>query len=547
MFGKRRAESVDNADGKFSGSQVCKKGGFHMQTVVLKTKMRSRIALLVGLTALLLAAPWSVEEMKAQQPMTWARIYPILGIGNERPNAIQQTNDGGYIIAARTDSSNNFDVWVLKLRADGMIEWQYTYGGPNDDAPLSIQQTSDGGYIVAGWTESFLSTCAAAPPGVVQPRAGFVLKLNPNGSVQWAGIYGHSFYGQQGQVFCRFETLASIQQTTDGGYIAVGSSAPLPIDMDAWVLKLDANGNVQWERIFSGPQIDMGLAIRQTRNGGYIITGSYEQSPLEPASGDLWVLQLNANGDVVWQYTYGGPGMDMGLAVQELDDGGFIIAGQTAGFPPPPDIWVLRLNSNGTVGWSNTYGGPANDETLTETSIQQTADGGFIVVGRSGSFEAMGGSDVWILKLYANGNVQWSNLYGGPGIEEGWSIRQTSDGGYIVAGLSRLTVQAPSDVWVLKLNAEGNIPACPAINIRRVNVVPQDFPMDRTTPYPPPSILTPQRYNYFIPIEPQAQFVEIITQCAPPQAFPRRIYFPWVLQRFPFSLPLHSGGGIHQD
>ncbi|MEF3167806.1 MAG: hypothetical protein K6360_00500 [Deltaproteobacteria bacterium] len=170
---------------------------------------------------------------------------------------------------------------------------------------------------------------------------------------------------------------------------------------------------------------------------------------------DFWVIKLDANGNVAWQKTYGGTNTDEAWSIQQTTDGGYIVAGGTGSFGAGGDLWVIKLDASGNVAWQKTYGGPRYEYA---TSIQQTSDGGYIVAGLTYSF-GTGDADFWVLKLDASGNVTWQKTYGGPRYEYATSIQQTSDGGYIVAGGTG-SFGAGSDFWVIKLDANGEIPGC---------------------------------------------------------------------------------------
>ena len=370
----------------------------------------------------------------------WAKIYGYgrPAGGDEIAYSIQQTSDGGYIVAGYTKSfgAGSADAWVLKLDASGNVAWQKTYGGTNYDYAYSIQQTSDGGYIVAGWTCSFGGGDCDA----------WVLKLDANGNVQWQKTYGGS----------DDDEAYSIQQTLDGGYIVAGYTKSFGAGYhDVWVLKLDSNGNIQWQKTYGGKGIDYANSIQQTLDGGYIVAGYTRSFGL---GGDVWVLKLDANGNVQWQKHYGGDWYDYASSIQQTSDGGYIVAGWTQSFGSVgrDDVWVLKLDKDGNIQWQKTYSNPDVDYA---NSIQQTSDGGYIVAGWTES--SLLNYDVWVLKLDANGNIQWQKTYGGSGKDDANSIQQTSDGGYIVAGWTRSFGSVGSnDVWVLKLDSNGNIPGC---------------------------------------------------------------------------------------
>ncbi len=313
-------------------------------------------------------------------------------------------------------------------------EWAITFSERIFNYANSIQQTSDGGFIVAGWTSWDI----------------WVLKLDENGNVQWQKTYGGG----------GLEKANSIQQTSDGGFIVAGYTDSFGAgDADIWVLKLDGNGNIQWQKTYGGSGWDSASSIQQTSDGGFIVAG-YTNS-FGAGYDDIWVLKLDESGNVQWQKTYGGSGWDSASSIQQTSDGGFIVAGWTN-----RDIWVLKLDGNGNIQWQKTYGGSYGDYA---NSIQQTSDGGFILAGYTYSFGA-GGSDIWVLKLDESGNVQWQKTYGGSSDDRASSIQQTSDGGFILAGGTDSFGTGGSDIWVLKLDENGEN-ACSSSN---TNISPSE-------------------------------------------------------------------------
>ena len=369
----------------------------------------------------------------------WTRTYG--GSDREIANSIQQTSDGGYIVAGYTGyselSGTDYDFWVLKLTPTGNIEWQRSYGGIEVDSAKSIQQTSDGGYIVAGYTESF--------------GAGemdfWVLKLDSTGAVEWQKTYGGAFD----------EIAHSIQQTSDGGYIVAGSACLFgPGGSDSWVLKLTSTGDIVWQRRYDGSSIEHATSIQQTSDGGYIVAG-YTNS-FGAGEMDFWVLKLTSTGDIEWQQTYGRNDWDLAYSIQQTSDGGYIVAGWTETFGPEDwRFWILKLTSAGEIEWQYAYGEGSQNAA---SSVQQTIDGGYVVAGRAFSRDA-GGYNLWVLKLTSIGDIEWQRIYDGGRDEEAYSIQQTSDGGYIVAGETSSFGVGECDFLILKLLPDGDIdPSC---------------------------------------------------------------------------------------
>jgi hypothetical protein len=406
----------------------------------------------------------------------WARSYG--GSSMDIPLSVCQTNDGGYIVAGRTQSfgTGTTDFWVLKLFSNGDIEWQKTYGGSSYDSASSIQQTGDGGYIVVGSTTSF--------------GAGYsdilVFKLSSAGDIEWQRTYGGS----------DSDSAGSIQQTTDGGYIVAGGTSSFGArDGDIWILKLSSEGDIEWQRTYGGSDSDGAGSIQQTTDGGYIVAGG--TSSFGAGNGDIWILKLSSEGDIEWQRTYGGSDYDNAQSIQQTTDGGYIVAGGTSSFGAGNgDIWILKLSSEGDIEWQKTYRGDEYDY-QDANSIQQTTDGGYVVAGSHSSFGIIKGRDFWILKLLSNGGIEWQKKYGGVFGDLARSIQQTDDGSYIVAGeTSSFVAGTYEDFWIFKLSSKGELHSyCDLIRSTDVAVIDTDISPEDTSMTRQDTNIEPQETN----------------------------------------------------
>jgi hypothetical protein len=223
---------------------------------------------------------------------------------------------------------------------------------------------------------------------------------------------------------------------------------------DVWVVKLDGRGNVQWQKTYGGPGEDEARAIVPTSDGGYVMAG--RTGSFGAGADDVWVVKLDGRGNVQWQKTYGGSGNDYAYAIAPTGDGGYVVVGRTGSFGAgADDVWVLKLDGQGDVQWQKTYGGSGNDYAY---AIAPTGDGGYVVVGQTFSF-GDGYYDVWVLKLDAQGDAQWQKTYGATSGDGAYAIAPTSDGNYVVAGETQ-SFEGKWDVWVLKLGADGSIRGC---------------------------------------------------------------------------------------
>jgi uncharacterized delta-60 repeat protein len=368
-----------------------------------------------------------------------------------------------------------------------LITWEKTYGGGSRDRAYSIKQAADKGYFVAAQTSSFgaggydyyvirldergnkvwektfggeltdIPRCIAMTPDggcVVAGRSSsfstgsneiYIIKLDRNGNKNWEKVYGgnHS------------DDSWSIQQTADGGYIVAGFTEATGVyDYDVYILKLDGNGERMWDKTFGGAESDMAKSIQQTADGGYIVVGSTESTGA--GNDDVYILKLNANGERMWDKTFGGAESDMANSVQQTADGGYIVAGFTKSFGAGgTDIYILKLDENGEQMWDKTIGGTQDDEAL---SVHQNKDGSYICAGFIG---AGGSTDMYLARLNdEDGSIRWERTFGASGEDQAYEVQQTVDGGFIVAGYTHsddAIAVYDDDIYLLKLNRVGEL------------------------------------------------------------------------------------------
>jgi hypothetical protein len=292
--------------------------------------------------------------------------------------------------------------------------------------------------------------------------------------IQWQKTYGGT----------ASDEASIVRATTDGGYIVTGLSSSADGDVighhdatDHWVIKLDAVGNIEWNNSFGGSGDDKGYDILQTADGGYVFTG-YESSAdgdvtLNHGLTDYWVVKLNSSGTMEWQKSYGGGSADNSYAIIQTLDGGYAVtglsnttdgSGDVTGNNGSFDYWLCKLSPTGTLQWQKSLGGTATEQAF---GIVQNADSSYVICGYSSSPNTgmvtgnHGDNDYWIVKLDPAGNLLWERSYGGIGSDRGFGISKTSDGGYIVNGVSPSTDgdvtgnHGGNDYWVLKLDSDG--------------------------------------------------------------------------------------------
>ncbi len=341
------------------------------------------------------------------------------------------------------------------------IQWQRALGGTYDETASSIQQTSDGGYIVFGSTKSNNWDVSGNHSNANSDY--WVVKLNNVGTIQWQKCYGGAA-----------EEIATFaQQTSDGGYIVAGYSSYPGGDVtvnfggyDYWMVKLDVGGNIQWQKSLGGTGHDLAKSIHQTLDGGYILAGISNASSIgNIMTGNYWIVKLDNSGVIQWQNTLAlSSGLNEYCSIQQTTDGGYVFTG---GFF---DYTIIKFNNLGSVQWQKSYGGAGGNQGA--TCIQQTTDGGYIVAGYSDSNNDgdvtgnHGSNDYWVIKLDNLGNLQWQKSLGGTDSDKAYSIQQTTDGGYIVAGTSysingdiasHIGTSGNADCWIVKLTSIGTI------------------------------------------------------------------------------------------
>ncbi len=336
------------------------------------------------------------------------------GPGFDVGNSVVETEDGGLIVAGRTNSigAGGYDAWLISTDSKGRERWNRTYGGPGDEEAMAVLETSDGELIVTGGTNY---------RGAGDFDA-WLIKTDSKGGEIWNETFGGPGY----------EWAYSLEKTGDGGYIVLGETESFGAGgKDAWLIKTDAEGNELWNRTYGGAKDDGGRSVKETENEGYIFTGFTES--FGAAGTDLWLLKTDSEGAEVWNVTYGGSRDDIGESVQQTPGGGYIAAGGASvpldGEASAGDAWLIRTDPNGSAirGKIFSVGDSGRD---VATSVQATEDGGYII----GGWSSAGGLYSWLLKTDGSGTKEWDITFGESGREEGSSVLEAEDGGYVTTG-----------------------------------------------------------------------------------------------------------------
>jgi hypothetical protein len=343
-------------------------------------------------------------------------------------NYVLQTSDGGYIITGSTNSfgAAGSDVYLIKTNATGNEMWTKTFNGDSNDVGKSVQQTSDGGYIISGSTNSFGSGASDV----------YLIKTDAAGNKTWTKTFGgiNDDYGN------------SVRQTYDGGYIIAGSTYSYDTaGSDIYIIKTDAAGNEIWTKSFDACYVDGANCVQQTSDGGYIIAASaYTAGPV------ALLIKTDAAGNETWINS-----SNVGCSsVQQTSDGGYISAGHTLSRQDPTDLLLTKTDAAGNEIWTKVFS--SDGKNSDGYSVQQTKDGGYIIAGET-YFLSLGVFDVYLVKTDATGNEIWSKAFGSAGNDFGYSVQQTSDGGYIIAGETSTSGIGGRDVYLIKTDENGDV------------------------------------------------------------------------------------------
>ncbi len=366
-----------------------------------------------------------------QAQSLWQKAYG--GFNVEFCWSMIHNNNNTYTLVGSTSSygPQNSNIYLLQLNSNGDTLWSNAIGGTLSESGYGIQQTPDSGFMVAGNTYSYGQGSADA----------FLVKTNSAGQLQWTKTYGGS----------NNEDIVDVQLTPIGGVLMLGSSSSFPgtTSFDIYIIQTDAGGDTLWIRTYGDVLQDHGLAITPTSDGAYVVTG-YTQS-FGVGGDEAYLLKINTSGDVQWFRTYGGGGSDTGNDVIETSDGGLMMAGKTHSFGMADgDIYLVRTTAVGDTLWTRAYGGSGTDVCR---QIQQTADGGYVLTGETFS-DGAGHSDIFLMKIDSVGNQLWTKAYGGTEFDVGMRLTTTNEG-YIIAGYSNTFGQGGYDAYFVKTDSLG--------------------------------------------------------------------------------------------
>jgi len=375
----------------------------------------------------------------SEAPLTeWNKTYG--GSGNDYANALVQTSDGGYALAGQTDlfGAKSWDFWLVKTDSVGNEQWNKTYGGTDLEMAYTLVQTTDGGYALAGssgWQRLELYASSEDRRAMfntmsfpVRLTDFWLVKTDANGNEQWDRTYGGSDE----------DVAQALVQTEDGGFALAGYTYSFGAGKtDFWLVKTDANGNEQWNRTYGGEWYDTACDLLQTDDGGYALVG-YN------GAGGCRFVKTDVDGNVQWDRIY--ESLDP-CCVVEASDKGFAIAGGMGNFQ------LMKTDPSGNKQWNKTYVRTGDDWAQ---ALVQTMDGGYALAGFKNSYDTgLGGT--WLVRTDSAGNALWNETYGGPD-DIAFSLIQTADGGYALAGSTYSNATGNADFWFVKIHSEAPQP-----------------------------------------------------------------------------------------
>ncbi len=387
---------------------------------------------------------------------SWVKNFG--GSGEDSFHDLIPTGDGGYAAVGSSNSVDGdlegkalpvSDYWLVKFDAHGGLQWSRAFGGSKDDRGQALVQTRDGGYALSGY--------AMSDDGDGSNNEGFhdnwIIKLDASGNLEWEQSFGFSGHDHSYDLI----------QTADGGYFFVGF-----LDITAangegnfgkygspawhgvgefWGSKIDARGNLEWRRYFGGSNNDRAHAVVEAHTGGFVMAGFSESDDYDisnsKGSYDFWVIKIGPQGDLLWERSFGGTGIEIAQDVARTADQAYVVVGNTfstdtdvSATHGESDVWMIKIDEEGKLLWEQTYGGSGFDAAQ---GVSLSADGGYIVCGNSKSSDGdttgnQGENDIWLLKTNADGQLEWQGHFGGSGLDFGFKAIETDGKDLILAG-----------------------------------------------------------------------------------------------------------------
>ena len=365
---------------------------------------------------------------------TFSKLYG--GDEDDVAKAIVKT-DNGFLIAGKSKSftdHRDFDAYLIRINAKGEKIWSKVYGGEDDEEANDIVQTGEA-FVFVGSTETYGN----------ERMSYYMVKVDGNGDPEWQTTYfrddDDEYYGtgvvadSDGLVFSGYERHLQFFDE----------------ELNPYVFKTSQEGDTVWSGYYGGKEEDRAYSIVKTDNG-YVIAGDTES--YGHGDKDMYLVHINKKGKREWHAAFGGDDDETAQAVLKTKDGGYLMVGSTDSFGLNyKDAYVVKTDKNGKLLWQRRYGGHYDDEAF---SVTQSADGGYVIVGRSESFSRRKGFDLYLFKINKRGKLLWERTYGGESDDAGYDVMALPDG-YLIAGERKTDRRRDSDVWILKVGLNGRL------------------------------------------------------------------------------------------
>jgi len=376
---------------------------------------------------------------------------------NESSGSGLQSADGNFVILGSSYSfgAGEYDFYLVKTSGIGDTLWTKTIGGVYSEYGYDIVETYDSGLVIVGSTRSY----GAGGKDV------YIVKTDENGDTIWSKTYGGAVN----------DAAYSIRETSDSGFVICGTTYSYGTgNGDIYLIRTDSTGDTLWTKTYGGTGGDLGAAVRQIDDNGFIIigtTGSYGEG-----YSSIYVVRTDANGNSLWTATYGGTKADIGRTVEIMPDGGFIFGGASASFSSfYYDMYIIRTDSLGDTAWTGVYGGSGDEQVY---SITRAADGNYLLAGETDSFGA-GQYDIYLVKITPFGDTLWTRTYGGSGSDFGRQVFQEENLDYIIIGETYSFSLGGSDIYMVKIKGEST-----PVYEYPDDILPQGFALAQNYPNP---------------------------------------------------------------
>jgi len=366
------------------------------------------------ISLLSLAFFMSASAPASEPTKLWEKEYG--GPYNDAAKWIENTSDGGFILVGTTSTTDSTwgDVSMIRINPWGDTLWTKQYGGIEGESAEGVRETPDGGFIVAGLTTSYGAGSADV----------YALRTDSNGDTLWTRTYGGTGY----------DTAYGVDLAHGSGFVITGVTDPGGGSADVYLVRIDDNGDTLWTNTYGGPEVDWAMRVRRTSDGGYIMVG--ETRSFGYGFGDAYLVKVDSLGVMEWHQWYGGASVDVAYDVREKPSGGYIAIGHTnSSGAGSADFFLINTLAGGDSIWTKTYGGTDHDAGF---SIVVASDYNYVIGGSTFSYGS-GSQDVYVIKVSPTGEFIWGETYGGADYDDGYSIQETLDKGYVICGRKFVT------------------------------------------------------------------------------------------------------------